>query len=79
VLCCVDTHALAARFAGREFDDELLRDLPKGVDPCGENGEFHTFVHAGPLLKTPIAFKRGESVLREGRFSYCELMPSSRQ
>ena len=75
VLCCVDTQALPADFAGREYDDTLLRDLPAGVDPCGENGEFHTFVYAGPMFKTPIAFQRGEIVLREGRFSYCDLLP----
>lgn len=75
VLCCVDTQALAADFAGREYDDALLRDLPASVDPCGENGEFHTFVYAGPLLKTPILFERGERVLREERFSYCDLLP----
>jgi uncharacterized protein (TIGR00290 family) len=75
VLCCVDTQTLSANFAGREYDDTLLRDLPASVDPCGENGEFHTFVHAGPLFKTPIAFERGERVLREERFSYCDLLP----
>ena len=75
VLCCVDTQALSADFTGREFDDALLHDLPVGVDPCGENGEFHTFVYAGPLFKTPILFERGERVLREERFSYCDLLP----
>ncbi len=75
VVCCIDTQALPAEFAGREFDEALLRDLPAGVDPCGENGEFHTFVYAGPLFKTPIAFERGERVLREQRFSYCDLLP----
>jgi uncharacterized protein (TIGR00290 family) len=76
VLCCVDTQALPTDFGGREFDQALLRDLPSSVDPCGENGEFHTFVHTGPLLETPIAFKRGERVLREERFSYCDLLPT---
>jgi uncharacterized protein (TIGR00290 family) len=75
VLCCVDTRALPAEFAGREFDDALLRDLPAGVDPCGENGEFHTFVYEGPLFAAPIAFERGERVLREERFAYCDLVP----
>jgi uncharacterized protein (TIGR00290 family) len=73
-LCCVDTQALPGDFAGREYDDELLRDLPANVDPCGENGEFHTFVYAGPLFKAPIAFQRGEIVLRDGRFSYGDLV-----
>jgi uncharacterized protein (TIGR00290 family) len=75
VLCCVDTQVLSADFTGREFDDALLRDLPASVDPCGENGEFHTFVYAGPLFKPPILFERGERVLREERFSYCDLLP----
>jgi uncharacterized protein (TIGR00290 family) len=79
VLCCVDTQALPADFAGREFDQDLLNDLPANVDPCGENGEFHTFVYAGPAFQTPIAFERGERVLREGRFSYCDLLPTPRE
>jgi uncharacterized protein (TIGR00290 family) len=74
-LCCVDTQALPADFAGRDFAQALC-ELPAGVDPCGENGEFHTFVHAGPLFQTPIGFTCGEVVLREGRFSYCDLVPT---
>src|ERR1700686_2641801 len=76
VLCCVDTQALPADFAGREFDNALLADLPAGVDPCGENGEFHTFVYDGPAFTTAIDLKRGERVLREQRFSYCDLLPA---
>jgi uncharacterized protein (TIGR00290 family) len=75
VLCCVDTTALPADFVGREFDEALLRDLPASVDPCGENGEFHTFVYDGPNFATPIAFERGEVVRREERFAYCDLVP----
>lgn len=74
-LCCVDTQVLPAEFAGREFDEALLADLPAGVDPCGENGEFHTFVYDGPAFSTPIRFEPGERVLREERFSYCDLLP----
>jgi uncharacterized protein (TIGR00290 family) len=74
-LCCVDTQALPGDFAGRDFA-EVLGDLPAGVDPCGENGEFHTFVHAGPIFQTPIEIARGEVVLRERRFSYCDLVPA---
>ena len=77
VLCCVDTQTLPADFAGREYDAELLRELPASVDPCGENGEFHTFVYAGPLFHSAISFERGERVLRDGRFSYCDLLPIS--
>ena len=70
VLTCVDTTQLDAGFAGREFDARLLADLPPSVDPCGERGEFHTFVYAGPLFHAPIAIRRGERVLRDGRFQY---------
>jgi uncharacterized protein (TIGR00290 family) len=72
VLVCVDTQTLAPSFAGRSFDEDLLRDLPPGVDPCGENGEFHTFVHAGPIFRSPVPFRRGE-VEDRGRFHFCDL------
>lgn len=71
-LCCVDTTQLDGRFSGRAFDAELLRDLPPGIDPCGENGEFHTCVHAGPMFAAPIAVERGKTVLRDGRFAYTD-------
>jgi uncharacterized protein (TIGR00290 family) len=74
VVVCVDTHALPAAFAGREFDAALLDDLPAGVDPCGENGEFHTFVYAGPGFARPIPHRRGEIVVRDARFVYCDLI-----
>ncbi len=73
VLCCVDTQVLPREFVGRAFDEALLRDLPAGVDPCGENGEFHTFVHAGPQFRGPIPITLGERVLRDDRFAYCEI------
>jgi uncharacterized protein (TIGR00290 family) len=73
-LVCVDTTQLDAAFAGRVFDASLLRDLPATVDPCGERGEFHTFVSAGPGLTTPVAYDVGEIVLRDGRFAYCDLV-----
>jgi uncharacterized protein (TIGR00290 family) len=75
VLTCVDTTSLDGSFAGRSFDRTLLKDLPDSVDPCGENGEFHSFVHDGPIFREPIAFKIGERVLREERFSFCDLIP----
>ena len=65
-LTCVDPRRLDASFAGREFDDRLLEDLPPGVDPCGENGEFHTVVSAGPMFAAPIAVRVGEVVERDG-------------
>jgi uncharacterized protein (TIGR00290 family) len=74
ILACVDSHALAPAFAGREFDTALLAALPPGVDPCGENGEFHTFVYAGPIFTRAIALSRGAVVVRDGRFVYCDLM-----
>jgi uncharacterized protein (TIGR00290 family) len=73
ILCCVDGQALAGRFAGRYYDEALLEDLPPQVDPCGENGEFHTFVFDGPLFGSPIKFQLGERVLRDERFWYCDL------
>ena len=66
VLTCVDEAKLAPEFSGRAFDAALLADLPAGIDPCGENGEFHTFVHAHPLFRAPIAHTIGERVSREG-------------
>lgn len=75
VLVCLDSRFLDRSFAGRAFDESLLADLPHGVDPCGENGEFHTFVHAGPIFNHPILVRPGEIVLRENRFWYCDLLP----
>ena len=71
-LCCVDTTQLDARFAGRAFDLALLDELPADIDPCGENGEFHTCVVDGPLFAAPIRVRRGDTVLREGRFAYTD-------
>ena len=71
-LCCVDTQQLPVDFAGREFDASLLRDLPAHIDPCGENGEFHTCVQDGPMFKHPISIRRGETVLRDSRFAYTD-------
>jgi diphthamide synthase (EF-2-diphthine--ammonia ligase) len=68
----VDTEQLHAGFAGRAFDPALLDDLPEGIDPCGENGEFHTCVHAGPMFDRPLDLVRGETVLRDGRFAYTD-------
>ena len=74
ILSCVDTTQLDGAFCGRDFDEALLSDLPAGVDPCGENGEFHTCVHAGPVFGEPIAIQRGERVLRDHRFQYVDLI-----
>jgi uncharacterized protein (TIGR00290 family) len=74
ILVCVDPRKLDRSFAGREFDAQLLENLPADVDPCGENGEFHTFVHAGPIFTEPIACETGEVVEREG-FVFCDVLP----
>ncbi len=73
-LTTVDLKKLPAEVAGRRFDRALLRDLPSGVDPCGENGEFHSFVAAGPMLSKRIPVRVGETVKRE-RFAYADLLP----
>jgi uncharacterized protein (TIGR00290 family) len=75
-IACLDPRALDASFAGRVYNEQLLADLPASVDPCGENGEFHTFVHAGPIFTEPIACDPGEVVEREG-FVFCDLVPAS--
>jgi uncharacterized protein (TIGR00290 family) len=77
ILTCVDTQALDASFVGRDFNHELLRDLPASIDPCGENGEFHTFVWDGPGFTNPVHCVRGEKVLRDNRFACCDLLPYS--
>lgn len=74
ILICVDTQILPKEFAGREFDSELLNDLPQHVDPCGENGEFHTFVYDGPIFHKPVKIKQGQKVLKQNRFYYCDLL-----
>ena len=70
-LACVDPKQLDPSFAGRRFDAALLADLPAGVDPCGENGEFHTVVSAGPMFAAPLALAPGDVVTRDG-FTYAD-------
>jgi uncharacterized protein (TIGR00290 family) len=72
-LVCVDPRALDGSFAGRYYDERLLAELPESVDPCGENGEFHTFVHAGPIFGETIAHAKGDVVERDG-FVFCDLV-----
>jgi uncharacterized protein (TIGR00290 family) len=74
-LTCVDPRKLDAGFAGREFDEQLLRDLPQGTDPCGENGEFHSFVYAGPMFRHAIPIETGEVIERDG-FVFADLLPA---
>ncbi len=75
IVTCVDSKALGKEFVGRPFDKDFLSDLPKNIDPCGENGEFHSFVFGGPIFKKEVKFKKGKVVLREKRFYYCDLLP----
>ena len=74
-LVCVDTTQLDGSFANRRFDDSFLAELPASVDPCGERGEFHTFVSDGPGYTAPVEYTVGETVLRDERFAYCDLIP----
>ena len=74
VLTCVDSKALDQSFAGRIIDHDFLASLPAKVDPCGENGEFHTFVYDGPNFARPVEFSVGETVSRDG-FWFCDLVP----
>jgi uncharacterized protein (TIGR00290 family) len=75
VITNVDSSFLGKEYAGRMFNEQLLYDLPPNVDPCGENGEFHSFVFDGPIFHDRIFFKKGKTVLKENRFYYCDLMP----
>src|SRR5256885_2425865 len=77
-LACIDPRKLPERFAGRRFDAALLAELPSGVDPCAENGEFHTFACAGPMFRHPIAVDVGETITRDG-FVFCDLVPTHRR
>lgn len=74
LLTCVDPKKLDSSFAGRLFDAQLLADLPADVDPCGENGEFHTFVFEGPMFRAPIEVERGAVVERDG-FVFADALP----
>lgn len=78
VVTCVDPKKLDASFAGREFDESFLDDLPLGVDPCGENGEFHTFVYDGPMFSERIEVEVGERVLRDG-FQFADVLARTKE
>jgi uncharacterized protein (TIGR00290 family) len=75
VVCCVDTAQAPQELIGMEYGTEVLERLPTSVDPCGERGEFHTFVYDGPLFRQPVHFIKGETVLRDDRFLYIDLKP----
>jgi uncharacterized protein (TIGR00290 family) len=73
IITCIDSKFLDESFVGRIYDEDFLQELPPNVDPCGENGEFHSFVYDGPIFKSRIPFKIGETVLQDG-FYFCDLM-----
>lgn len=75
VITCVDTEQMDQSYAGRTFDEEMLASLPDGVDRCGENGEFHSFVYDGPIFTRAIPHTIGEVVVRDERFCYCDIIP----
>jgi len=75
-IACVDRKALPSTFCGREFDQSFLNDLPPTADPCGENGEFHTCVYAGPMFNSEVRLAVGEMVERDG-FAYADLLPEN--
>ncbi len=75
VISCIDSKLLDKKFAGSVYDHELLDQLPEDIDPCGENGEFHSFVYDGPIFKNEIAHKTGDVVLKDNRFYFCDLVP----
>jgi uncharacterized protein (TIGR00290 family) len=74
-LVCVDPRQISANFIGRDFDHKFLSEIPAGVDPCGENGEFHSFVHAGPMFSRDLSIVTGENVERDG-FWFCDVLPA---
>jgi len=90
VVCCVNAAVLDERYAGRDYDEAFLKDLPPGVDPAGERGEFHTFVYDGPLFHHPVPYRTGEVVEKsypppdesaggwDRRFFFCDLLPAAR-
>ncbi|TFG21830.1 MAG: diphthine--ammonia ligase [Promethearchaeota archaeon] len=75
IITCVDSTYLNDSYVGQIYDDNFLSTLPSNIDPCGENGEFHTFVFDGPIFSYPIKFKKGEIVFREERFYFIDLVP----
>lgn len=75
IVVCVDTRVLDPSWAGRMIDEDFLRQLPPSVDPCGENGEFHSFVFDGPIFSRPVRFTVGETVLRDS-LCFCDLVPA---
>jgi uncharacterized protein (TIGR00290 family) len=78
IAACVDSKVLDPSFAGRELDESFFHDLPSHTEPCGENGEFHTFVFDGPIFQSPIPIRTGDVVNRDG-FVFCDLLPQTEE
>lgn len=78
VITCIDSAVMNKKFVGRSFDKQLLDELPSNVDPCGEKGEFHSFVYDGPLFRKGVVYKKGGIILRDKRFYYCDLIPGQK-
>lgn len=78
MITCIDSNLLGKEFAGRIFDEQFLSDISSTIDPCGENGEFHSFVFDGPIFREKIPFTKGKIELRENRFYYCDLIPNTK-
>lgn len=76
VVTCIDPGVLTSSFAGRDWNRQFLTDLPAHIDPCGENGEFHTFVYAGPIFSHPLPIQVGEIVTRDG-FIFADVLPAA--
>jgi len=76
VITCVDSNVLDKRFVGVPYNKQFLREIPSTIDPCGENGEFHSFVYEGPIFRERISFTIGDIVLRDNRFYFCDLIPA---
>jgi uncharacterized protein (TIGR00290 family) len=75
VVSCIDTKVTDKKFLGRQIDQDFIAELPPNIDPCGENGEFHSFVYDGPIFKEAIGYRPGEKVLRDS-FYFCDLIPA---
>jgi len=74
VITCVDSKLLDGKFCGRDYDAAFISELPKNVDCCGENGEFHSFAYAGPIFRKECSFTKGEIVVRDNQFWFCDLI-----
>jgi uncharacterized protein (TIGR00290 family) len=75
VVTCIDSDVMDKKFVGRKYDRDFLNEMPTDIDLCGEKGEFHSFVYDGPIFKEQVVYKRGEIVLKNDRFYFCDLVP----